>query len=134
MNFFNEHQRGAAAWNQQAQTVQVNRTEAIDASRAAVREKKLTLPRQDGLIDLFAQHMAADAKVLDEDEETGAKKYRYIRTGEDHLSLAFTYAWMATTRNAGQRSLLDFMRKQVREMDTDDRDIELPGPRRIRFR
>ena len=37
----------------------------------------------------------ADAKVLDEDAETGAKKYRYVRVGEDHFSLAFTYAWMA---------------------------------------
>jgi hypothetical protein len=34
--------------------------------------------------------MAADAKILDEDEETGAKKYRYIRSGEDHFSLGET--------------------------------------------
>ena len=33
--------------------------------------------------------------VLDEDPDTGAKKYRYIRTGEDHFSLAFTYGLMA---------------------------------------
>jgi hypothetical protein len=48
----------------------------------------------------FAQHMAADAKILDEDEETGAQKFRYIRTGPDHFSLAFTYAWMAASRLA----------------------------------
>ena len=114
--------------------MQVNRTEALDASRVAVREGKGTLPRRQPIVEMFAHHMAADAKVLDEDEETGAKKYRYIRMGEDHFSLAFTYAWMATTRNAGQRSLLAFMRKQVREMNTDDRDLELPGPRRIRIR
>lgn len=35
---------------------------------------------------------------LVEDEETGAKKYRYIRTGPDHFSLAFTYAWMAVSQ------------------------------------
>jgi hypothetical protein len=46
----------------------------------------------------FARHLAADAKVLDEDPETGAKKYRYVRTGEDHYSLACTYALMASTR------------------------------------
>jgi hypothetical protein len=39
--------------------------------------------------------MAADAKILDEDEETGIKKYRYVRTGENHFSMAFTYAWLA---------------------------------------
>ena len=115
MNFFNEHQRGAAAWVQQAQTVQVNRTEAIDASRAAVRENKLTLPRQDPLIDLFAQHMAADAKVLDEDEKTGVKKFRYIKTGENHLSFAFTYAWMAATDMSGARGWLVYLKRQVEE-------------------
>jgi hypothetical protein len=39
--------------------------------------------------------MACDAKVLEDNEETGAKKYRYIRTGENHYSMAFTYAAMA---------------------------------------
>ena len=104
MNFFNENQRGAAKWDDEAQTVQINRTEALDASRAAVREKKLVLPRQCPIIEGFARHMAANAKILDEDEETGAKKYRYIRTGADHFSLAFTYAWMAAAADAGLRA------------------------------
>jgi hypothetical protein len=106
MNFFNEHQRGAAKWDDEAQTVQINRTEALDASRATVREKNLILPRQVPIVATFARHMAADAKILDEDEETGAKKYRYIRTGEDHFSLAFTYAWMAAAQSAGMREWL----------------------------
>jgi hypothetical protein len=73
----------------------VNRTEPLDASRTAVREKKLVLPRQTPLIETFARHMCADAKILDEDEDTGAKRYRYIRSGEDHFSLAVTYALLA---------------------------------------
>ena len=116
MNFFNEHQRGAAAWNQQAQTVQVNRTEAIDASRAAVRGKRLTLPRQGPHIDLFAQHMAADAKVLDEDEKTGVKKFRYIKTGENHFSFAFTYAWMAASDMSGARGHLVSLKRRIEAM------------------
>ena len=55
----------------------------------------MTLPRRSALVEEFARHMAADAKQLDEDEETGIKRYRYIKTGENHFSLAFTYAWMA---------------------------------------
>ncbi len=98
MNFFNENQRGSAAWDAQQQIVQVNRTEALDASRAAVREKHVTLPRRDRLVEQFAQHMASDAKILEEDEQTGAKRYKYIRTGPDHFSLAFTYAWLAATK------------------------------------
>ena len=42
---------------------------------------------------------ACDAKVLDEDEETGIKKYRYIRTGTNHFSLAFTYDCIAWSRD-----------------------------------
>ena len=108
-----------------------NRTEALDASRAAVREEKIVLPRRQPIVEEFAQHLTANAKILDENEETGAKKYRYIRTAEDHFSLAFTYAWMATTRNAAHRGLLAFMREQVRNMETDDRDVHLPGPRQL---
>ena len=78
--------------------VQVNRTEALDASRDAIRQRRVVLPRRTPIVEEFARHMTADAKILDEDEETGAQKYRYIRTGEDHFSLAFTYAWMAASR------------------------------------
>jgi len=95
MNFFNESQRGAAKWDPEAQTVQINRTEALDASRTAVRAQALVLPHRSERVEEFARHLAADAKVLEEDEETGIKKYRYVRTGTNHFSLAFTYAWMA---------------------------------------
>ena len=97
MCFFNEHQRGTAKWDEEAATVLVNRTEALDASRTAVRDRKLVLPRQNPLVETFAKHMSSDAKVLDEDGETGIRKYRYIRTGANHFSMALTYAWLATT-------------------------------------
>jgi hypothetical protein len=98
MNFFNEHQRGAADWDHMTGIVKVNRTEALDASRDAVRLQRLILPRQTPIVAEFARHMTADAKVLDEDPDTGAQKYRYIKTGTNHFSLAFTYAWLAARR------------------------------------
>ena len=110
--FFNHNQRGAAQWDQSARQVVVNRTEALDASRAAIREKKIVLPRRVPIVEEFAQHMTCDAKVLDEDEETGIKKYRYIRTGENHFSMAFTYARLASMQQAGWRAWLIFMRRQ----------------------
>lgn len=113
MNFFNDNQRGSARWDHDSQVVVVNRTEALDASRAAVRDKKVLLPRCTPLVDLFARHMASDAKVLEEDEETGAKKYRYVRTGEDHFSLAFTYAWMMVSDGTGARHFLRVMREMI---------------------
>ncbi len=96
LSFFNEAQRGGPQWNHATQIVAMNRTEALDAPRAAIREGRVSLPRRTPLVDEFARHLAADAKVLDEDEQTGAKKYRYVRTGTDHFSLALTYAWATT--------------------------------------
>ena len=48
----------------------------------------------------FAQHLAADVKQLVEDEDTGAKSFRYVRTGTDHYSLAFTYDCIAWSRDS----------------------------------
>lgn len=102
MCFFNEHQRGAPKWDETNNSVVVNRTEALDASRSAVRDQKLVLPRRSAIVEEFAHHMAADAKILDEDEETGSKRYRYIRTGVNHFSMAFTYAWLAASEDSSR--------------------------------
>jgi len=109
MCFFQDNQRGAANWDGRAHHVVINRTEALDSSRGAIREKRVILPRRDRLVEKFAQHMTCDAKVLDEDEETGVKKYRYIKTGENHFSLAFTYAWMASQANTSWKACMQYM-------------------------
>jgi Phage terminase large subunit (GpA) len=110
MCFFNENQRGAPKWDSLTQQIVVNRTEALDMSRAAIREKCVVLPRREPIVEEFAEHLTCDAKVLDEDEETGIKKYRYIRTGTNHFSMAFTYAWLAATTNTNWRGLMQYMR------------------------
>ena len=93
--FFNENQRGSAKWNKRESKVEVNRTEALDSSRAIIRDRKAILSRGIPHLEDFARHMGCDAKVLEENEETGAKKYKYIKTGENHFSFAFTYACIA---------------------------------------
>ena len=52
--------------------------------------------------------MAADVKQLVEDDATGAKSFRYVRTGTDHYSLAFTYDCIAWSSQVGQQPLVDF--------------------------
>jgi hypothetical protein len=52
--FFNESQRGEAKWDKANLQVQVNRTEALDASRAVVREAKVTIPPRSPLVEAFA--------------------------------------------------------------------------------
>ncbi len=97
MNYFLESQRGTYQWDHE-QIVQENRTEALDASRQAIRDRRVVLPRGGPVVQEFAEHLAADAKRLVEDEETGARSFRYVKTGTNHFSLAFTYDCIAATR------------------------------------
>jgi len=98
LNYFLESQRGSYNWKHQEHIVQENRTEALDASRQAIRDGKVILPRGGAVIQEFAEHMAADVKQLVEDENTGARSFRYVKTGTNHYSLAFTYDCIAATR------------------------------------
>ena len=79
---------------------EAHRTEALDAAKKGIRDGEVALPRRVPLLETFAEHLASDAKKLIEDEETGAKSYRYIRTGTNHYSLAFTYDWLASEQGA----------------------------------
>ena len=86
-------------WDLGSQTVHVDRTEAMDASRALVREGRVVISRGAGDVETFARHLACDVKALEEDPETGAKRYRYVKSsGENHLGMAFTYACLAVRR------------------------------------
>jgi hypothetical protein len=98
MNYFVETQKGAYKWDRETHIVQVNRTEVLDAAKKGIRDGEVVLPRRVPLLEEFAEHLASDAKKLEEDEETGAKSYKYIRTGTNHYSLAFTYDWIASER------------------------------------
>jgi len=98
MNYFVESQRGSYSWDHKEHIVRENRTEALDASRKIVRDGRVVFPRAGKLMQEFAAHMASDVKQLIEDEATGQKAYRYVRTGTDHYSLAFTYDCIAWSR------------------------------------
>lgn len=91
MNFFKASQRDGTHWDKENHVVQENRTDALDASRQAIRQGDVILPRQSKIVEEFAAHMAHDVKRLVENEETGAQECKYIRTGTNHLSMAFTY-------------------------------------------
>src|SRR3989454_4026189 len=121
LNYFNENQKGSAKWDSEQHIVQVNRTEALDAAKKGIRDGELVLPRRIPLLETFAEHLASDAKKLIEDEETGAKSYRYVRTGTNHYSLAFTYDWLASEQE--RRSCADCF---ITVFDDEDDSMRLP--------
>ncbi len=97
LSYFSDSQKGSYKWDEEQMIVNSNRTEALDASHKEIQGKQMVLPRQDlDIVQTFARHCTAIAKKLEEDEETGSKKYIYIRLKTaDHFRLANCYEAMA---------------------------------------
>ncbi len=95
LNYYNEHQKSSYKWNEADLTVQANRTESLDASHNQISSAQIVLPRENDDIREFAAHLANVAKKLEEDEETGSKRYVYVKLGPDHYRHAFNYECMA---------------------------------------
>ena len=95
LNYYNEHQKGSYAWNEAEWIVSCNRTESLDASHREVTDQSLILPRECDIVKVFADHLHNVAKKLEEDEETGSKRYVYVKLGPDHFRHAFNYEAMA---------------------------------------
>ena len=57
--------------------------------------QRVVLPRECDVVRDFADQMHNVAKKLEEDEETGSKRYVYVKLGPDHFRHAFNYECMA---------------------------------------
>jgi hypothetical protein len=101
LNYYNEHQKGSYAWNEKELIVSCNRTESLDASHKEIMDQSIILPKECEITKEFAQHLHNVAKKLEEDEETGSKRYIYVKLGADHLRHAFNYEAMARQFGAG---------------------------------
>jgi hypothetical protein len=95
LNYYNEHQRGSYAWNDADLIVQCNRTESLDASHKEITDQSIAIPKECDIVKSFADHLHNVAKKLQEDEETGSKRYVYVKLGPDHFRHAFNYEAMA---------------------------------------
>jgi hypothetical protein len=67
----------------------------MDASHVEISAKRVTLPRDCEALREFAEHMTNVAKKIEEDEESGSKRYVYVKLGPDHFRHAFNYEAMA---------------------------------------
>lgn len=95
LNYYNKHQKGSYAWNERELIVSCNRTESLDASHKEIMDGAVILPRKCEEVQTFAEHLHNVAKRLEEDEETGSKRYVYVKLGPDHFRHAFNYEAMA---------------------------------------
>ena len=101
LSYYNHHQKGSYAWNEKEFVVASNRTESLDASHKQITGPKVILPRENNMVKIFADQLHNVAKKLEEDEETGSKRYIYIKLGPDHFRHAFNYETMARQIGGG---------------------------------
>jgi hypothetical protein len=94
LNFYNEHQKGKAAWNEEKMIVQENRTESLDASHFNYVEKRNVLPPRSPEMEKVAKQLSNIAKKLEEDED-GSKRYVWVKLGADHYRHADNYSVVA---------------------------------------
>jgi hypothetical protein len=86
-----ENQKVSKREDEQTGLVVVKRTEFLDRSHNLIAGLKLELPRRCPEIDVFANQVCAAVKVLKEDQETGSKRYLYIRRDKDDYRHALSY-------------------------------------------
>lgn len=95
LNFYREFFKGNYKWDEGNMTVVCNRTESLDASHNEILSAQIILPREGEIVREFAKHLANVAKKLEEDEETGSRRYVYIKLGPFHFRHAYNYEAMA---------------------------------------
>lgn len=90
--WYNDNMKGEYAWKEDERSVSVNRTESLDVGTLAINRGNIIIPRREPQIEEFAKHCSNIVKVVEEDKDTGAKKYVYRKVGPDHYRHALNYA------------------------------------------
>lgn len=98
MCFYSEHQKGSYAWDEVDRKVSVNRTESMDVGSDVIIGKKLILPQRNTMLEIFAAHCSAVAKVPETNKETGSVRYVYKKLAADHFRHSLNYALIAASR------------------------------------
>ena len=127
---YKESQRKYPDYVSSEHMVTINRTEISDATNNLFqKEDVLILPRRCEEIEEYASQMTNIAKTLDEDEETGEKKYFYRRLGQDDYYHATNYWLLACDRVGVSREEED----KVKPTDKWDRAFKSQGHKQVGF-
>jgi len=115
--YYSDHQKTFDSWSSSPDNiVKVNRTEIFDATGDMVRTPGvLVLPRMCEEMKVFAHQMTRSVRVMETDQKTGTKIYRYRTRGDkqDHYRNAMNYFLLACkkvgvppTRSVSQKRAL----------------------------
>jgi hypothetical protein len=86
-------------WDEEKKTLRVNRTESLDGVHHMIANSGLIVfPRRCEEVEEFAKQLVNTAKVLEEDQETGSREYKYRKLGPDHYAHALNYCILASSK------------------------------------
>ncbi len=92
----------------------LHRTQAFDRSHAWIRNRQIEFPRRCDEMNEVAKQLCNCAKIIEEDEITGDRVYKYLKLGDDHYRSALNYLQIALgdlTHYQGMAAP-DFQKKQ----------------------
>lgn len=113
---YQERQKVSRRKDEEGGLIAVRRTEICDATHDLVKtEGMLEIPRMSSEVKKYALEMSNIAKVLEEDQKTGRKTYKYRKLGADHYRHATNYFTLACEDPALNVSSIDMMRSSIRE-------------------
>jgi len=96
---YSEHLPTGPEWHLEEGLVKTNRTEVCDRTHTMVMTPgQLQIPRRSREVDEFARQLSGIAKVRQEDHQSGATVYRYIKVRDDHYRHALNYFLLASHR------------------------------------
>lgn len=98
-NIYQDEMRGVVNWDVKSGLVRENRTEICDnVHDLVITPGAFLLPRNSEIMQEIIKHFCNLAKVLEEDQQTGSREYRYRKLGPDHYRHAAHYALLASKR------------------------------------
>ena len=94
---YRDRQKNLQKTDEQSGTYSVSRTEMMDKSHSWVNSGKLEIPRKCEEVRVFAKEVCNTAKVLETNELTGDRLYRYRPIGDkqEHYRHALNYLFLA---------------------------------------
>lgn len=97
MCYYDRNRRGAARWNERELTLNMDRTESLDASHTPLYTGAIVLPKQDPEVREFARQCENEVRIIDELPD-GNTIARWDMRGKNHYRHAHNYGWAAMTR------------------------------------
>jgi hypothetical protein len=97
---YSEQMPGKPNFDRKTGIVKVNRNEWCDKVHATFTQNNIRIPRPSVLVNEYARQMTRTAMTVITNPDTGLKKPRWIKLGDDHFFHSTLYFLLAASRQS----------------------------------